>query len=114
MCAHARHPNTRKCSADGFLPDHFSWGVTLFLKLVGSLFRKYAAVFTASTQKCVGRSLPANRVLALSTTVRLKRSAIPFCSGVYAAVVSWIMPLFLRAVRPPWCSISDLAWIVVS
>ena len=93
---YASEPNTLMCARVAFFPAH-SWnGFYFFPWLVTVQLRMYTAVFTASAHICFGRRAAFNMVLAHSTMVRLSLSAFPFCSGVYGAVCSLIIPRFLQ------------------
>ena len=90
MSAKASHPNVRKCRTLGLCPVQSSSGVIDLLSNVLEMhrFRMYEAVKIASAQNVKGRLALCSIDFAISMTVRLNRSATPFCCGEYGAV-SW-------------------------
>ena len=76
-----------------FLPTQISYGVLMSSSPgTKTRFSKYTAVFTASSQRNTAICFACSIVCAHSTIVRLSRSALPFCSGVYGADVSCLIP----------------------
>ena len=62
--------------------DHLSYGVLVSFA-VGHLMRTNVAVAIASHQNSIGKLASHNQAEAFLTNVRLRRSGIPFISGLY-------------------------------
>ncbi|KAF5776419.1 hypothetical protein HanXRQr2_Chr12g0524061 [Helianthus annuus] len=76
------HPNTFRCSIDGFSPFQASYGVTFFRDLVPIRFNKYTECRTASPQNESGVMGP-------------QRSACSNCRGSFALHFAILGKLFL-------------------
>lgn len=58
----------------------------------GILLERYGAVVTISLQRNLGNQDLFRRHIAMTISVLLSRSEVPFCCGVYNAVNSWSIP----------------------
>lgn len=85
-------PNILILDKSGTLPDHNSYGVLLFIDVVGERLIIYAAVAVASAQNGLGNLASESIHFALSTKVRFMRSATPFCCGEYGVLVWCLIP----------------------
>src|SRR5271169_579746 len=74
-----------------------SYGVVA-TALVGLRFLRYTTVSAISIQSLLSSLNSAIIALTLSMIVRFARSATPFWSGLYGAVVSWIIPEPFRCI----------------
>ena len=103
----------------GLIPMRCFERVTPTTDLWSTLFCKYEARFTASTQREGGRCLAWRRHVSISFSDLFFLSATPFCCGVYGTECSIRIPFdlhkygnYLLMYSPPLSDLIDLIFLL--